>query len=146
MDKWFTLLGRAGLMGLAWASCWLLPSMIAGSIYIGELEPEHIGGALYAGFPGGFLFSLLAGLASGRRRPENLSLALAAAYGAVSGAIIGALPFLLGDQHAPGDRPLWLLPAAVICGMAVVCAVSAVITSQVARWSNRQVVSSSSAI
>lgn len=140
MDKWMTL-GRAGLMGLAWASCWLLPSMIAGSIYAGELEPEHIGGALFAGFPGGFVFALLAGIASGRRQLGDLSFARAGVTGALAGALVGTLPFLLGDQHDPGDRPLWILPAAVIVSMTGISLVSAMIAVQVARWSNRQNVS-----
>ena len=129
--------GRAGLMGLMWAAAWLLPSMIGGSIRHGELEPQHIGGAL-AGFPSGFLFAFLAGIASGRRRLGNLSIARAAACGAVSGAIIGMLPSLIGSQHAPGDRPLWVLPVIMTGSMAALCAISAVVSLPIARWFRRQ--------
>src|SRR5688572_18676121 len=96
--------GRAVLMGLMWAWGWLLPSMIGGMIQHGELEPQHIGGAL-AGLPSGFLFAFFAGIATGRRSLGDLSRTRAAACGAVGGALIGMLPSLIGSQHAPGDRP-----------------------------------------
>jgi len=128
--------GRAALMGLAWAAAWLLPSMVGGSIHVGELEPEHIGGAL-AGFPSGFLFALFTGIASGRRRLGDLSLGRAAACGAVSGALIGTLPFVIGDQHGT-DRPLWILPVVLTASMAALCAVSGAVSPPIARWLSRQ--------
>ena len=124
-------------MGLVWAAAWLLPSMIGGAIRVGELEPEHIGGAL-AGVPSGFLFAFFAGIASGRRDLRDLPLATAAAYGAISGALVGILPFALGDQHDPGDRPLWILPLAVISGMTALCGITGTIATAVARWLSRQ--------
>ena len=133
MQTLATQFGRAALMGLAWAAAWLLPSLIGGSIRHGEVEPEHIGGAL-AGFPSGFLFAFFAGIASGRRRLGDVSLARAAACGSVSGALIGMLPSLIGSQHAPGDRPLWVLPVVVTAGMSVICAVSALVS----RWVGRK--------
>ena len=138
METWATRFRRATLIGLAWAAAWLLPSMIGGSIYAGELEPEHIGGALFAGFPSGFLFAFFAGIAAGRRRLGDLSLSRAAAYGALVGAVVGMLPFLLGDQYAPGDRPLWVLPIVLTGSMSAVCAVSAVVSLPIARWLSRQ--------
>lgn len=137
METWVTRFSRAALMGLAWAAAWLLPSMIGGTIRAGEVEPEHIGGAL-AGFPSGFLFAVFAGIASGRRRLGDLSLARSAVCGALSGAIIGMLPTLIGSQHAPGDRPLWVLPVVMTGSMAALCAVSAVVSLPVARWFRRQ--------
>lgn len=137
MGTWVTPFSRAALMGLGWAAAWLLPSMIGGSVRHGEVEPQHIGGAL-AGIPSGFLFAFLAGIASGRRRLGDLSIARAAACGAVSGSIIGMLPSLIGSQHAPGDRPLWVLPVIMTGSMAALCAVSAVVSLLIARWSRRQ--------
>jgi hypothetical protein len=137
MGTWVTRFSRAALMGLGWAAAWLIPSMIGGTLRHGEVEPQHIGGAL-AGLPSGFLFAFFAGIASGRRRLGDLSIARAAACGAVSGAIIGMLPTLIGSQHAPGDRPLWLLPVVMTGSMAALCAVSAVVSLPVARWFRRQ--------
>ena len=132
-----TRFSRAALIGLAWAVAWLLPSMIGGTIRAGEVEPQHIGGAL-AGFPCGFLFAWFAGIASSRRTLSDLSLARAAACGALSGAIIGILPFVIGSQHAPGDRPLWLMPVVVTGSMAALCALSAVVSPPIARWFRKQ--------
>ena len=137
MQTLATRFGRAALMGLGWAAAWLLPSLLGGAIRVGEVEPEHIGGAL-AGFASGFLFAFVAGITSGRRKLGDLSLAHAAACGAVSGAIIGTLPFVIGDQHNPGDRPLWILPIVVTGSMAALCAVSAVASLPIARWFSRQ--------
>ena len=134
---WLTRFSRAALVGLAWAAAWLLPSLIGGTIRAGEVEPEHIGGAL-AGFPSGFLFAFFAGIASGRRRLGDLSLARAAASGALSGAIIGMLPWVIGSQHAPGDRPLWVLPVLMTGAMTALCAVSAVVSVPIARWFRRK--------
>ena len=137
MGTWVTPFSRAASMGLGWAAAWLLPSMIGGSVRHGEVEPQHIGGAL-AGLPSGFLFAFFAGIASGRRRLGDLSIARAAACGAVSGAIVGMLPSLIGSQHAPGDRPLWVLPVIMTGSMAALCAVSAVVSLPIARWFQRQ--------
>ena len=137
METWMTRFSRAAVIGLAWAAAWFLPSMIGGTIRAGEIEPQHIGGAL-AGFPSGFLFAFVAGIASGRRRLADMSLGRAAACGALSGVIIGVLPFLIGSQHAPGDRPLWVLPVAITASMAALCAVSAVVSLPIARWFRRQ--------
>ena len=133
-----TRFSRAALMGLAWAAVWIGAGVVLGPIYAGELEPEHIGGPLYAGFIAGTLFSAVAGLASGRRRLADLSPLRAGAYGALVGAVVGMLPFVIGDQHAPGDRPLWVLPVVLTGSMSAVCAVSAVVSLPIARWFSRQ--------
>ena len=79
-------------MGLAWAAAWLLPSMIGGSIRVGEIELEHIGGALVDSPADSCLCSSLAshlavaGLVRAFRSRARL------VCGAVSGAIIGMLP------------------------------------------------------
>ena len=137
MERWITCFSRAVMMGLAWAAVWILISMMAGPFYAGELEPEHIGGPLYAGVICGTIFSGLAGIASGRRRLGELSPSRAAAWGAISGLLVGALPFVIGDQHAPGDRPLWILPVVVMSSLTVLGAISAAVSLPVARWWKR---------
>ena len=64
--------------------------------------------------------------------------ARAAACGALSGAIVGMPPSLIGSQHAPGDRPLWVLPVVMTGSMAALCAVSAVVLLPIARWFRKQ--------
>lgn len=132
-----TRFSRAALMGLAWAAVWIGAGVVLGPIYAGELEPEHIGGPLYAGFIAGTLFSAVAGLASNRRRLADLSPLRAGAYGALVGAVVGMLPFVIGDQHGT-DRPLWILPVVLTGSMAAACAISAVVSLPIARWLSKQ--------
>ena len=130
--KALTRISRALLMGLAWAAAWLPVGMVGGALVVGELEPEHIGGPLYAGFLCGSVFSAIAGLASGRRRLTDFSYMRAAAWGAVGGLVVGALPFVIGDQHEP-EGPLWILPAVVMSSLSVMSAVSGAVSVWVAR-------------
>ena len=136
METWLTRIGRALMMGLAWAVVWVPVGMAAGSVIVGELEPEHIGGPLYAAFLCGSIFSAVAGIASRRRRLGELSFSRAAASGAVSGLLIGMLPFVLGDQKG-SERPLWILPVVVIGSLTLLCAVSAVVSAWLARMGKK---------
>jgi hypothetical protein len=84
MEILLTRVGRAAAMGLAWAFFWVPVVALASATVVGELELEHIGGPLYTGFACGAIFSALAGLASGRRTLERLSLREAAVLGAAA--------------------------------------------------------------
>jgi hypothetical protein len=191
MEKWVTRISRAALMGLAWAVVWVLVGLVPARLIVGELEPEHIGGPLYAGFLCGAAFSALTGMASGRCRLDELAASSAAAWGTVSGLVVGVLPFVLGDDGsyqngwstlivaisacaaaiAAGRLQLgelsslraatlavvasgllsgvlpWMLnqngsarlfPVALIAGLSALGAVSAFLSSSVARWSKKQ--------
>ena len=105
MHKWMTRIGRAALMGFAWAIVWVPIGMLTGRLIVGEVEPEHVGGSLYPSFLCGALFSALSGIATGRVRLDDLPVVRAAAWGAVSGVLVGALPFVLGDQHNSRRTP-----------------------------------------
>ena len=98
MQTWVAHISRAGMMGLAWAAVWVPAGMVTARLILGELDPEHIGGPLYAGFICGAMFSELAGIASGQRRLDELSPVRAMAWGAASGLFGGVLPFVLGDN------------------------------------------------
>jgi hypothetical protein len=109
------------MMGLAFVAAWLPIGMIAGALYVGELEPEHIGGPLYTGLVCGTVFSVLAGIASGRRLGD-LSAYQAAAWGAISGLFTGMLPFVLGEGHATDYQAAWstaiVATSSIAAGMA----------------------------
>jgi hypothetical protein len=90
------------MMGLAWAVVWVLVGLVLARLIVGELDPEHIAGPLYAGFICGAIFSTLAGTASGRRRLDELSFYRAASWGAMSGLCAGVLPFVIGDNGSYG--------------------------------------------
>src|SRR4029453_14592561 len=86
------------MMGLAWAPCWVIAGLLPFRFIAGELDPEHIGGPLYAGFICGAVFSALAGVAAGRRGRGEVRPQQAAAWGAASGLFVGVLPFVVGDN------------------------------------------------
>lgn len=122
--KWFERISRAAMMGLAWAGAWVPVGALAGGLIVGELEPEHIGGPLYAGFLCGALFSAVAGIAAGRRTLAALSLSLAAVRGALSGLLAGGLWLIL--VFGSGNPAQWLLFAAVVGSLTLVSAISGV--------------------
>ena len=114
METLLTRVGRAAAMGLAWAFFWVPVVALASAMVVGELEPEHIGGPLYTGFACSAIFSALAGLASGRRRLERLSLREAAVLGAAAGCATGMLPFVLGDGKTTDYDAAWATLAVVV--------------------------------
>lgn len=136
MSKWMTRIGRTLMMGLAWAAAWVPVGMVVGTLIVGELEPEHIGGPLYAGFLCGAIFSVVAGIASGRRRLSELSASRAAGWGALSGLLVGALPFVLGGSQS-SEPPLWIQLAVVIGSLTALSAASAVASAWLARNATR---------
>jgi hypothetical protein len=119
MAEWVTRIGRAATMGLAWALLWVPIGMVAGRLIAGDLDPEHIGGPLYAGFICGAVFSALTGLASGRCRLDELAASWAAAWGSVSGLVVGVLPFVLGDDGSYQNGWSTLIVAISACVAAI---------------------------
>lgn len=126
MKKWIARIGRAGAMGVAWGVAWVPVGALVGGIIAGELEPEHIGGPLYSGFICGVLFSLVAGIAAGRRTLAELSPSQAGVRGALSGLLGGGLWMLIVLGSNPTDAAQWLLFAAVVGSLTLASAVSGV--------------------
>jgi len=122
MKTLVTRIGRAAMMGLAWAGAWLPFGVLGGPLYAGELEPEHLGGPLYAGFVCGLVFAAVSGFASGRRLGE-LSAYRAAAWGAVTGLFVGVLPFVMGGGDTSDAQAGWMtLIVALIASAAAIAA------------------------
>lgn len=134
MNRWPKRIGAAGLMGLAWAAAWAPVGALAGWLIVGELEPEWIGGPLYAGFLCGAMFSAVAGIADGRRRLDEMSLPRSGAWGAMSGLLAGALWLVL---VLTSDPPLWLLEGAVVGALTVLSAISGVGSALLARMAKQ---------
>ena len=127
MRKWLRRIGGAVLMGLAWAAVWAPVAVLIGTMIV---DPDNsmdemwfVVGA-YPGFLCGALFYVVLGIAGGRRRFDELSLSRVGAWGAVSGLLVGVLPFVLGTPST--ELPLWRLAAAVIGSVTLMSAVSAV--------------------
>lgn len=123
MGNLITRSSRAAMMGLAWAGAWIPIGMLAGSLSVGELEPEHIGGPLYAGFICGLVFSAVSGFASGRRLGE-LPAYHAAAWGAATGLFVGVLPFVLGGGDTSDAQAAWMTVLVALSASAAAIAAS----------------------
>ncbi len=125
-------------MGLSWALVW---AVVGGGIMelivdprgrILDMWPQTLA---VPGFVCGAMFSLVLALGERRRRFDELSLLRFAAWGAVTGLLVGALALAAGA--APGVAPL--LRAAVILGpVTLLSALSAPAILALARLAGRR--------
>jgi hypothetical protein len=90
----------------------------------------------YPGFLGGVVFSAVLGIAAGRRRFDELSLARVGAWGAAAGFLVGALPFAVGESTT--EFPLWLLAVVVIGSITLLSGISAAGSLALARRAEQQ--------
>jgi len=130
MNKWFTRIGHPVTMGLAWAAAWVPVGSLVGWLIIGEMEPEWIGGPLYAGSLCGAIFSVLAGITDARGALDEMSLPRSGIVGAMSGLVAGGLWLVVALLS---DPPKWLFEGAVVGGLAALSAMSGVGSVLVAR-------------
>jgi hypothetical protein len=140
VTKWLRRIRAALLMGVLWAVVWMPVGLIIGMIIDsdGAMDEPWIAVGTFPGFLAGVLFSVVLSLAAKRRRLEELSVSKVGGWGAVAGALIGSLPFVLGDQGGRTEN-LWLLPVVVISSITVLSAVSASTSLVLARKSaNRE--------
>jgi hypothetical protein len=129
--KWLRRIRGAVVLGLAWAVVWAPIAVVIGTTIVdpdNSMDEMWVVVGAYSGFLCGALFCAVLGIAEGRCRLDALSLPRAGAWGAVSGLLVGVLPFLLGSQNTDG-RPLWLLPLVVIASLTLLSAVSAVVSA-----------------
>jgi hypothetical protein len=133
-------------MGLTWAVIWLPLGLLLGFILDpdGTMDEPWILVGVFPGFLSGVIFSVVLGIAAGRRRLDELSVAKVGGWGAVAGLIIGSLPFVLGDQGPDAERA-WLLPVLVISSITLLSAVSAAGSLMLARKSARRGLTQASA-
>lgn len=124
MRKWLSGVRGTALMILTWAAGWglgfggLIEAFVDPHGEIGDVWPTLM---VIPGFIGGAVFSALFRIAEGRRRFDEVSLARFAAWGVVTGLVLGALA-LTGVVSYPR-----LLSGAALIGItAALCAVAAV--------------------
>lgn len=125
MSQWLKRVRGAVGTGVLWAVAWAPVAVIVGTKII---DPDDsmdemwfMVGAL-PGFLSGVVFSLLVSRFARHQKLGELSIARTARWGAMAGAAIGALPFILGDT---GGRPWIGLAAGVIGTFAFLSAGSA---------------------
>ena len=119
MKRWLKRIRGAVGMGLTWATAWFgvgalieVVTMVLGiSSAIAVLELA----AAFAimGFIGGAVFSVVLGIAEGRRRFDEMSLPRFAGWGAVGGLLTMAL-VLAVSASAPGVTLPFVLVAGVV--------------------------------
>ena len=138
MKKWLGHIGGAVLMGLAWAVIWAPVAVLIGLIVDpdGSMDEMWVAIGAYPGFLCGVLFSAVLGIAEGRRGFDELSLSRVGAWGAVTGLLVGVLPFLIGESTS--ELPLWLLGVVVISSITLLSAVSAVGSALLSRYAVRR--------
>lgn len=126
---------NAVLLGIAWAIAWAPVAVVLGVFVI---DPDNsmdemwfIIGA-YPGFLCAIIFSVLLGFA--RTGLDEVSLPRAGAWGAVSGVLVGAIPFALGTPNPAS--PAWL-GLAVVCSFTLMSVLSAVVSVLIAKKANK---------
>ena len=126
MKQWLRRVRGAVGMGLTWALVWAPVAVLVGTQIV---DPDNSMDEMWVmigalpGFLSGVIFSALLGIAAGRRRLDELSIARVGGWGAAAGLLIGILPFVLGDSE--GGRPVWPLAVVVITSITLLGAVSA---------------------
>ena len=126
MKQWLRRVRGAVGMGLTWALVWAPVAVLVGTQIVDPDNSMDEMGVMIGALPGflsGVMFSAVLGIAAGRRRLDELSVARVGGWGAVAGMLIGILPFVLGKPE--GGRPQWLLAGVVITSITLLGALSA---------------------
>lgn len=138
MTQWLKGFRNAVLLGLAWAVAWAPIAVLLGIFIIdpvNSMDEMWVAIGAYPGLLCGVLFYALRGLGEGGHRLSEMSLPRAAAWAAVSGVLVGAVPFAIGTP-AP-DNPAWL-GLAVMGSFTLMSVISAVVAVLIARTAKQR--------
>lgn len=142
VKKWLKPICGAVGMGLTWAAGWTPVGMLGVVIFytlfpdVPDVVDIWIPVFAYPGFIGGVVFFVVLRVAKGRRRFDELPLTRTAAWGAMTGLLVGVLPFVLGTPSA--RFPLWLLAVVIIASTTLLSTVSAVGSALLFRYAARK--------
>ena len=139
MKTWLRRIRATLLMGLTWALLWLPVGLLIGMVMDpdGRMDEPWIAVGTFPGFLSGVIFSVVLGIAAGRRKLDELSLAKVAGWGAVAGLLIGSLPFVLGDRDGRVIERPWLLPLVVVSSITLLSSASAAASLALAKRSQK---------
>jgi H+/Cl- antiporter ClcA len=121
---------------VAWAFAWAPIAIVVGTQII---DPDNSMDEMWVmigalpGFLSAVVFSIVRGFAERQRRLDELSTPRVAVLGAVSGALVGLLPFLLGSM----DDPSLIIPG-IIGSIALMSTLSALVSAAFARSRQRE--------
>ncbi|MCE2441358.1 MAG: hypothetical protein J4F39_18290 [Candidatus Latescibacteria bacterium] len=126
------------LVALAWAVVWSPVGVLTGIIVDpgGSMDEMWVAIGAYPGFLCGAVFSAVMGIAEGRRRLNETVLSRVAAWGAVSGLVVGVIPFVLGTVNSA--LPLWLWSIVTVGAVTILSSASAVGTASIARMAKKR--------
>jgi hypothetical protein len=119
MRTWLRRIRGAVVVGLTWAVGWGLVGLLVMETFvdshgrIADIWPMVLG---IPGFLGGVIFSVMLGMADGRRRFNDLSLPRFGVLGAVTGALLGVAGVAAIGLSGLIIVPLTLLGAASAAG------------------------------
>jgi hypothetical protein len=135
---WPRRVRTAALTGVAWAVIWAPIAVLIGTLIIdpdNSMDEMWVAIGAYPGFLCGVLFCALLGLPGSRRKISETPVGRAGALGALSGLVIGTLPFLVGSSTS--QLPLWQLALLVIGSLTLMSAASAVVSALLARRASK---------
>ena len=137
---WLRRIRVAVLLGLAWAAAWAPVGVLLGLIVDSDGSMDEMWVAIggYPGFLCGVVFCAVLGAAKGRGRFEEFPLTRGGAFGAVSGVLVGALPFFVLVSDETGGLRGQLLGAVIIASITLLSAVSAAGSLALAKWWRRK--------
>ena len=121
------------LMALTWAVAWAPIGVVIGTIVDPRdvMDEPWVAAGVFPGFLCGAIFAALLGIADGHRRLAEWPLARTGARGAMSGLLVGVLPFVLGTVNTA--LPLWMWGVVIIGSVTLLSSVSAVGSAALAR-------------
>ncbi len=126
------------LVALAWAVVWSPVGVLTGIIVDpgGSMDEMWVAIGAYPGFLCGAVFSAVVGIAEGRRRLNEIALSRVAGWGAVSGLVVGVIPFVLGTVNTA--LPLWLWSIVTVGAVTILSSASAFGTASIARMAKKR--------
>jgi hypothetical protein len=135
---WLRHIRRAFLTAVAWGVLWAPLGVITGLVWDpnDSMDEPWIAVGAYPGFLSGLVFCLLLAIADGRRRLNEVSASRAAAWGALAGLIIMALPSLLATPNT--EHPFWQWRYMIVAAVVLLSSVSAVGSVLLARTANER--------
>ena len=132
---WLGHLRRGFLTALTWGVLWAPLGVFAGIVWDpnDSMDEPWIALGAYPGFLCGLVFCAALAIVDGRRRLDELSPARAGAWGALSGALMMAIPMtgLLGTVNT--EHPFWQWRFMIVGAVILLSSISAVGTVLVAR-------------
>jgi hypothetical protein len=135
---WLRHLRRAFLTALTWGVLWAPLGVVAGIIWDpnDSMDEPWIAVGAYPGFLCGLVFCVLLSIADRRRGLDELSPSRAAAWGALAGLIVMALPSLLGTPNV--EHAFWQWRYAIVAAIVLLSSICAAGTVLLARTANKR--------